>query len=203
MTAAHHEFAFHRAFVLPAALVGVRPTTAHLRIEDRHLDVRFGPWRVRVPLSEIASAEVTGPYAWPKVIGPPHLSLADRGLTFATTNREGVCIRFRRPVRGIEPVGLLRHPALTVTVRDAPAVAELLDSIASSPTATGDAPLERALEVVHDELSGLPAAELRRRASARGIRRVSSMTKAELLERLTLDDEPDRDEAGSPGGDPA
>ena len=189
MTRIRHEFAFHRAFVLPAALVGVRPTTARLEIDDDALDVRFGPWRVRAPLTDLAGATVTGPYRWPKGIGPPRLSMADRGLTFATNPDEGVCIAFRRPVRGIEPIGLLRHPALTVTVRDAPAVAELLDGIASRTGELGEvASLGQVLEVVHDELSGLPAAELRRRASARGIPRSSSMTKAQLLDALTLED---------------
>ena len=42
----------------------------------------------------------------------------DRGLTFATNGDRGVCIKFHRSVRGIAPLGLLRHPALTVTVED-------------------------------------------------------------------------------------
>jgi hypothetical protein len=53
-----------------------------------------------------------------KVFGPPHLSIADRGLTFATNARRGVCIRFHHPVAGIEPLGVVRHPGLTVTVDD-------------------------------------------------------------------------------------
>ena len=63
-----------------------------------------------------------------KTIGPAHLSLADRGLTFATNRDEGVCIRFHEPVKGIDPLGVLRHPALTVTVDDVDAL------VASLPT---------------------------------------------------------------------
>ena len=48
--------------------------------------------------------------------GPAHLSFADRGLTFATNDVAGVCFTFREPVTGIDPLGTVRHPGLTVTV---------------------------------------------------------------------------------------
>jgi len=57
-------------------------------------------------------------YWWVKVAGPPRLSLADRGITFATTTRAGACIRFREPVPAALPTALLRHPAATVTVAE-------------------------------------------------------------------------------------
>lgn len=97
-------------------------------LDDQVLDVTFGPWRVRTPLDNIASAEVGGPYSAWKVIGA-RLSLADRGLTFGTTTRAGVCIRFHRPVPGIEPTGMLRHPGLTVTVTQPELLAERLHQI--------------------------------------------------------------------------
>ena len=31
---------------------------------------------------------------------------------------EGVCIRFAEPVRGMDPMGKIRHPGLTVTVAE-------------------------------------------------------------------------------------
>jgi hypothetical protein len=68
-------------------------------------------------LSNISGVELSDPYrAW-KVLGA-RLSLADRGLTFGTNTVAGACIRFHRPVAGIEPTGLLRHPALTVTLAE-------------------------------------------------------------------------------------
>ena len=82
------------------------------------LTARFGPWCVRTPLTNVAELAITGPYAGWKVVGPPHLSFADRGLTFGTGTTRGVCIRFHEPVVGMEPTGRLRHPALTVTLRD-------------------------------------------------------------------------------------
>ena len=41
-----------------------------------------------------------------------------RGKTFGTTTDGGVCITFDNPVRGLDPLGVLRHPGLTVTVED-------------------------------------------------------------------------------------
>ena len=76
--------------------------------------------------SNIVAADLTGPYQWWKVAGPPHLSLADRGITFATTTAKGVCLRFREPVGGVLPVPRLRHPAATVTVRDPHELVEML-----------------------------------------------------------------------------
>ena len=52
-----------------------------------------------VPARHVA-ARVTGPYSVPKTLGPAHLSFRDRGLTFATTSRQGVCVEFHRPVPG-------------------------------------------------------------------------------------------------------
>ena len=50
--------------------------------------------------------------------GPPHLSFADRGLTFVTKADEGVCMRFVEPVTGIDSRRWVHHPGLTVTVAD-------------------------------------------------------------------------------------
>jgi hypothetical protein len=87
---------------------------------------------VRTPLSNVVGAEITGPYSFAKVAGPAHLSFKDRGLTFATTTKRGVCIRFREPVKGISPFGLVRHPALTVTVRPAEELVQALTSPVSA-----------------------------------------------------------------------
>ena len=48
------------------------------------LIARFGPWQVQTALDNIADVSITGPYTFVKTAGPAHLSLADRGLTFAT-----------------------------------------------------------------------------------------------------------------------
>ena len=97
------------------------------------LHAGFGPWSVTTRLDNVVTAEVGGPYAPWKTIGPPHVSLADGGLTFATNGRRGVCIRFREPVRGIDPLGIFRHGSLTVTVRDTEALQAALEEARSAP----------------------------------------------------------------------
>lgn len=109
-------FAFEPRMAVAALPFGVTPFTTGLDIRDGRLHVRFGPWSVTTTLDNIEGAEATGPYTWFKVAGPAHISLKDRGLTFATNTRRGVCIRFKEPVTGIAPTGLVKHPALTVTV---------------------------------------------------------------------------------------
>lgn len=123
-------FAFEPWAAPALVLIGVRPSTARVVVDADGglLDARFGPWHVVTPLANVRAADVGGPYrAW-KVLGP-RLSLADRGLTFGTTTASGVCIRFHRPVRGIDPAGLLQHPSLTVTVAEPAALRARLRSV--------------------------------------------------------------------------
>ena len=131
------EFAFSRPLSWPLALLGVTPWTAHVDVTGDELAVRFGPWSLVTPLSNVEGAEVTGPYLPFKVLGP-HISLADRGVTFGTTWRRGVCVRFREPVPAALPGGLLPHPAVTVTVADADRLVALLDRRPLSTPGDGD-----------------------------------------------------------------
>ncbi|HEY8547365.1 MAG TPA: hypothetical protein VIL36_20025 [Acidimicrobiales bacterium] len=102
------------------------PNTAHVEIGDGELHVRFGLWSLRTPVANVASTEVTGPYRWWKVAGPARLSLADGGVTFATTTRKGLCIQFREPVPAALPKELLHHRSVTVTVADPETLAAAL-----------------------------------------------------------------------------
>jgi len=108
-------FEFDRLARIALAPAGIRPSTTLVRIEDNQLTVRYGRWLLATPLSNVLSAEVSGPYPWIKVVGP-HLSLVDGGVTFGTNAAAGVCVRFRSPVPGLLPVDWLRHPGITVTV---------------------------------------------------------------------------------------
>jgi hypothetical protein len=185
------DLKFDTPFALASAMVGVLPSHACVELADGQLLARFGPWQVQTSIENIDSVEVTGPYAWPKVIGPPHLSLKDLGLTFAGTASKGVCIHFRTPVRGIEPLGLIRHPSLTVTVDDPEAlVRELRDrlrdkadeGVIEDPYEEVEEELERIDQESHDELESMTASELRQVAKAEGIDGASSMKKDELVE---------------------
>jgi hypothetical protein len=119
-------FAFAPAYRLSARAFGITPSSARVDVGDGELDVRFGLWRVSTPLANVADAAVTGPYAFWKTAGPARLAVTDRGLTFATNGDRGVLISFRSPVRGLDPLGLIHHPELTVTVAEVERLAELL-----------------------------------------------------------------------------
>lgn len=111
-------FRFDPRYRRAARPFGVSPERAWVDVKDGELEARYGPWRVRTPLENVRAAEITGPYAFLKTAGPARLAITDRGLTFASNGERGVRIDFATPVRGIDPLGLIRHPELTVTVAD-------------------------------------------------------------------------------------
>ena len=122
------NFAFEPSYRAVARLFGITPETAWVEVSARTLEARFGPWRLSTPLANVSGAEVTGPYAFWKTAGTARLAITDRGLTFATNGRSGVLISFRTPVRGLEPLGVIRHPELTVTVAEVDRLAQRLRS---------------------------------------------------------------------------
>lgn len=111
------DFDFEPRFRPMLLLLGVTPRTSSVRLDDSVLDVRFGPWTFSTPVSNISGVHLTGPYRWYTAIGARG-SFADRGLTFGTTTRGGVCLVFRHPVPGLEPTGRMLHPGLTLTVAE-------------------------------------------------------------------------------------
>lgn len=122
-------FHFAAAYRLPALLFGITPRSARVTVGSDSLEIRFGPWHLTTGLDNVAGVEeVEGPYSFVKTAGPAHLSFVDRGITFATNGAGGVCIRFRTPVPAIDPVGLVRHPAATVTVARPRLLCDLLSS---------------------------------------------------------------------------
>ena len=114
---ARFPFRFATAYRLPALVFGVVPATTWVEVDDE-LRARFGPWSLRTPLTNVASVQETGDYAFVKTAGPAHLSFTDRGVTFATNGDRGVCVQFHEPVRGIDPTGRILHPGATFTVAD-------------------------------------------------------------------------------------
>jgi hypothetical protein len=120
------EFAFDPKYRRPAGVFGVTPANAWVQVGESDLEARFGRWRVRSPLANVAGVAVTGPYQFFKTAGPARLGVTDRGLTFATNGERGVLISFRDKVRGIDRFGLIQHPELTVTVAEVERLAALL-----------------------------------------------------------------------------
>jgi hypothetical protein len=170
------DFDFDPLFRLAALPFGVTPERARVVVEGANLFIEFGPWRVATTLDNVEEISLSGPYALPKVIGPAHVSLKDRGLTFATNARQGLCLRFVEPVKGIDPMGIIRHPGLTLTVDQPEAVLAFFDHA-----------IEHRDDLVRDEndaLIGMTAKELRALAAEHHIARAASMKKDELVEAL-------------------
>jgi hypothetical protein len=120
------SFAFDPTYRRLSRPFGVTPESAWVDVGGGLVKARFGPWRVTTSLTNVTGAEVTGPYALIKTAGPARLGITDRGLTFATNGHRGVRIDFRKPVPGLDPLRLIKHSELTVTVEDYDRLAALL-----------------------------------------------------------------------------
>lgn len=122
MTEPHPAMSYQFAFEPPldrwARLFAVVPTRSFVTVDDDGFEAIYGSWRVATVWSNVTEVEATGPYSPWKIAGPAHLSVADRGITMAATSAGGVCLMVREPVRGIDPLGLVRHPGVTLGVAD-------------------------------------------------------------------------------------
>ncbi len=119
-TAQRFDFDWETRYRVAALPFGITPSRAWVEVDDTDLTVRFGWWTLRSPLANITATSTTGSYAFAKTAGPPHLSFADRGVTFATNGRRGLCLQLDEPVAGIDPTGRIVHPGVTLTVADLP-----------------------------------------------------------------------------------
>ena len=181
-TSLRFPFRFSQPFRLAAWPIGIRPENSEVRVNGPDLIVTFGRWTLRTTIDNVVSSSITGPYSWPLVIGPPHLSLRDGGITFASNPDQGVCLRFRTPVPALLPIAGLAHPGATLTVDNPAALAELFDR-ASGGTSVSD--LDGRLVEVQDDLWSMSASELRTHAKNLGIGGTSAMSKAALLAALS------------------
>ena len=112
------EFRFAPAYCLAAPPFGITPERAWVQIDDEDLLANYGRWRLRTTLANISRVAITGPYRFYRTAGPARLGISDGGLTFASNGVQGVLLSFRERVPAIDPLGLIRHPELTVTVAD-------------------------------------------------------------------------------------
>ena len=135
MSTTRFEFDWDAAYRVAGLPFGITPWTAHVEVTPSELTARFGPWRLRSALGNIAGVDVTGGYAFVKTAGPPHLSFSDRGITMATNGRRGLCVRFVEPVPGIDPTRRIVHPGATLTVADPEGLAEALGHPLGAPGA--------------------------------------------------------------------
>jgi hypothetical protein len=112
------DFCFAPAYRVAARPFGITPERAWVQIDDEHLVASYGRWRLRTTLANISQVAITGPYRFYRTAGPARLGITDAGLTFASNGERGVLISFRERVPAIDPLKMIRHPELTVTVAD-------------------------------------------------------------------------------------
>ncbi len=110
------DFEFHPRYRYLLRPLGVHPGNSFVAItDDEEFHAKFGRWEIRTPLSNITGFERSGGYKWWKAIGIRG-SVADHGVTFGSTTRQGVCVKFAEKIPAL--VAGPRHPGLTVTVAD-------------------------------------------------------------------------------------
>jgi hypothetical protein len=122
------DFHFDTAYRLAARPFGITPANAWVQVDDKHLVASYGRWRLRTTRANISAVEITGPYRFYRTAGPARLGVTDAGLTFASNGDRGVLVSFYERVPAIDPLGLIRHPELTVTVADVNGLVRALES---------------------------------------------------------------------------
>lgn len=122
------DFRFAPAYQLAARPFGITPERAWVQVSDEHLLANYGPWRLSTTLANISRVAITGPYQFYRTAGPARLGITDGGLTFASNGEQGVLLSFRKRVPAIDPLRLIRHPELTVTVADVHGLVSALDT---------------------------------------------------------------------------
>jgi hypothetical protein len=127
---AEFPFRFESKYRVLLRGFGVTPKTAGITVDNGELRVRFGPWRLRTPLTNIVRTERSGPYKAYRAIGVRG-SLADSGVTFGTTTERGLCVLFNERVPGMLPFGLRKHEGMTVTPEDIDGLEQALTTPAS------------------------------------------------------------------------
>ena len=90
----------------------VRPDMAFVELGD-DIEVRFGRFRIRTPLANLASWRIEGPFRWITAIGIRR-SIRHGDVSFAGSPHGGVRIDFRQRVRW----GPFKVPAIYVGADD-------------------------------------------------------------------------------------
>jgi hypothetical protein len=120
------EFRFSLSLQLAALPFVITATWYEVPVHDAHFAARLAPWRVGTRLSNVDSAGLVGPFGFVRRQGPLRLSQADAGLTFATQLGAGHRLWFRRPLAGMDLIGVLRQPGFMVTVAKRSGLHEVL-----------------------------------------------------------------------------
>jgi hypothetical protein len=125
MSTHRFPFAFDPRFRPLLATLGIREDDSEVVLDDDLFVARFGRWEARTSIANLEDVGITRDYRWYRAIGPRG-SFADRGASFGSNTRAGVCVRFHTPIPVLFGQRIL-HPGLTVTVADPEALAAEID----------------------------------------------------------------------------
>ena len=113
-----YDFAFDPKYLVPLVAFGATPLSSSATLtDDDRIEVRFGYTKIETDIANVAGVELSGPYRAVRAIGV-RLSLSDRGLTFGSNTRRGVCVKFIEPVSAFPPWPTIQHPGVTLTLKD-------------------------------------------------------------------------------------
>ncbi|MEX2550683.1 MAG: hypothetical protein WD638_10675 [Nitriliruptoraceae bacterium] len=125
MSTQRYPFDFDPRFRALLAALGIREINSEVLLEEDRFLARFGRWEAHTSIANIRDVCITRGYRWYRAIGPRG-SAADRGASFGTNTRAGVCVRFHTPIPALFGQRIL-HPGLTVTVADPEGLATEID----------------------------------------------------------------------------
>ncbi len=83
-------------------VLGIRPESAVVTVDDEVFDACFGPWRLTTPVTNLCDVQVTRDYQWFRAIGPRG-SAADGG--FRTPEPGCACASTSRCRACCPPIG--------------------------------------------------------------------------------------------------
>lgn len=120
-------FAFESRYAWLLKPLGVNPDNSSVVLTADDIEVKFGRFGMKTPLSNISGIERSGGYRFYKAIGLRG-SLVDSGVTFGTTTKAGVCLKFIEKIPKVLPMPKDGHRGMTVTVAEPDAfIAALAD----------------------------------------------------------------------------
>jgi hypothetical protein len=102
-----------RSAVLLRLFFGVTPGHAWARVGDGLVASRFGWWHFKVPISQVASWRIEGPWRWITAIGVRR-GFRKGDVSFAGSPHGAVRLDFHAPVRW----GIFHPPAFYLGVDD-------------------------------------------------------------------------------------
>lgn len=117
-------FAFDPRYRVAAAPFGITPGNSWIDVGPHWLVAAYGPWRLVTQRDNVLETSLTRDFSFLKTAGPPHLSFADKGVSFTPNGDSGLCLRFRDRVHGIDPTGAIRHPSATLGAADVEGLAD-------------------------------------------------------------------------------